>query len=91
MQFELNEPFKLAIESQDSKNLRLVVLAGDEEAVCHQTNGKTLKKFLIEPDATLFKGRLQLHKMNDHMTVLVKEQVVGHILVVDFEAVLDKL
>ncbi|MEE1944437.1 hypothetical protein VRU48_04910 [Pedobacter sp. KR3-3] len=91
MQFGLDEPFKLAIESEDGKNLRLVVLTGDEEWVCHKTNGKTLKKFLTEPDSTLFKGRLQLHKMNDHITVLVKEQAIGHILVVDFEAVLHKL
>lgn len=91
MQFSLGESFKLAIESEDGKNLRLIVLADGEEWICRKTDSKTLKNFLAYPHSTLFKGRLKLHKMQEHIAVIAKERVAGHILVVDFEAVLGKL
>lgn len=91
MLFSLDELCSLAIESEEGKKLRLVVLREGEEWVCRQTNSKTLRNFLATPHSALFKGRLQLHKIQEYLAVVVKERVLGHVLVVDFEAVLGKL
>lgn len=58
---KLSERHSLGIEIEN-KRLRLIVLAGNEELVCHKTTVSELKRFLMHDKVRLFKGRLQLNK-----------------------------
>jgi hypothetical protein len=67
----LNASCFFNIEPQ-SAGLRLIVFNGDTEWVCHKVKDKDIKNFLQAEVAHLFKGRLQLIKNQDNISVQVK-------------------
>lgn len=62
---------------KDGSNLRLVVHQHNEEWVCRKETQKVIGEFLSQEEARIFKGRLQLYKYKDEVSVEVKGSPVG--------------
>ena len=73
---QLTDQYTFAIERNDNR-LRLIVLDGINEWVCRKTTQKELNRFLLNNEAHLFKGRLQLDKTGDDIAVNVKGVDLG--------------
>ncbi len=58
---------------------RLVILKDNVEYVCRKEKISALHKFLQLPTAHIFKGRLQLAKNEDEITVIAKGERIGTI------------
>ena len=74
----LNDRHSLVIEISGRK-ARLVVYNNGVEKVCRRTTLKPLLEFVHAGENHLFKGRLQLFKNLEEITVLVKGEPVGEI------------
>jgi len=72
----LDHNYSLAFE-RDGNKVRLVVYQSGVENVCRKEVVKKLEKFTQLNEAHLFKGRLQLQKIETGITVIVKGQPVG--------------
>jgi len=66
------------------KKARLVVYNNGVENVCRKSTLKDLAVFMQSGENHLFKGRLQLHKVNSSINILVKGSKVGEIPVSGF-------
>ena len=80
----LNNTFTFAVEPYNGK-LRFVVSEQGKEYVCRIEGKKTIESFLQEENNSIFKGRLQLHKLNNEIAVEVKGEVVGNLSVSSFQ------
>ena len=70
----------LGIEKYDNR-VRLVIVQNANEKACRKEHLKTIQHFLTNTDSTLFKGRLQLRKHSDNLSVLLKGECIGQISV----------
>jgi hypothetical protein len=70
------------------QRLRLVVFKNDEEFVCRKESIKNLKMFLADENNRLFKGSLQLIKIENKICVLVKNEITGTITKAGFQKLL---
>lgn len=77
----------MLFEHQDKK-LRLVITDGNSELACRKETKSVLKHFLSSAQNQLFKGRLQLHKSDEALTVVLKGKPVGDINPHDLEKAL---
>ncbi len=59
------------------KKVRLAVSEQGVENVCRLETIKNLDKFAVSREEHLFKGRLQLHKDETGIKVIVKGEIVG--------------
>jgi hypothetical protein len=75
-QFTLNDQFVLSLEHQ-AKRIRLVVNKADEELACRIETVKNLNEFLVSEEQYLFKGRLQLIKHKDTISIILKGKPIG--------------
>ena len=89
MNYLLNHTTELSIEP-DNKKVRLVIYQDAEEWVCRKENISRIKEFLVQQEARLFKGRLQLHKIDQQINIEVKGDVIGCINVDHFISMLQK-
>jgi hypothetical protein len=71
------------------KRARLIIFRGDTELVCRKETFSNLVKFIRGPDATIFKGRLQLSKTDQYISIVVKGQIVGSITVNEFASIIN--
>jgi hypothetical protein len=76
--FQLSNDLSFGIEPYE-RGIRLIVFNGKEEWVCRKETRSNVNKFLSGPDASLFKGRLQLIKQSGAIGIEVKGVVVGKI------------
>lgn len=83
MKYLLDHRREFSIEP-DNKKVRLVIYQNAEELVCRKENLSRIKQFLMQKEARLFKGRLQLSKVDQEIHVEVKGEVVGIIQRDDF-------
>lgn len=81
MQFRLQDNHVLKIEPEKLRpsRVRLIVKQMGKELVCRKEGINQLLEFLYSKDEHLFKGRLQISKTNDQISIWVKEQNVGSI------------
>lgn len=86
----LKDKVAFAIEPFEKK-VRLVVYQNKQEWVCRKETIKHIETFLEKDEAYIFKGRLQLSKINSKIFVAVKKEVVGAIKQSEFESLLKKL
>ena len=84
----LNDQLSFTIE-QGEKRLRLIVLNGDEELVCHKATQAELQQFIKADKSHLFKGRLQLDKTGAHIGISVKNKTAGAIHLKEFQNLID--
>ena len=89
-QIILNEKYTLSFE-QSGKKIRLIISAADEELVCRKETLKNLKNFLLKDQFRLFKGRLQLNKLNDIIEVIMKNKPIAIVSAGNFEHVINNL
>jgi hypothetical protein len=75
---KLNGQLSLGMEPF-TRGLRLMVFDRDEIWVCHKVRVKVLKDFIRADAGHLFKGRLQLDKAGDTISVSVKGKKAGSI------------
>jgi len=80
---KLNDQLSFAV-GRENKRLRLIVFDGSHELVCHKASKTELEYFIKAETAHLFKGRLQLDKSDNHITIHVKGTVMGIIEQDDF-------
>jgi hypothetical protein len=89
MKYLLDHMIEFSLES-DNKRVRLVIYKNAEEWVCRKENISRIKEFLLQHEARLFKGRLQLSKVGEKIYVEVKGEVVGIIQHDDFAKMIDQ-
>lgn len=81
---KLNDQLSFSVE-QEEKRLRLIVSNDQEELVCHKSNRNEIERFFRTENNHLFKGRLQLGKNGNHISIIVKDKIAGVINLVEFE------
>ncbi len=74
----LNETHFFTIE-HDGKTVRLIVTYGTNELVCRKETMSRLNRFCIERDSRIFKGRLQLIKIDKTISIEIKGSIIGKI------------
>ena len=84
---QLNDAFTFAVEAHNGK-LRFVVYEHNSEVVCRIERRKAIELFLQSTTASIFKGRLQLHKQNHEIAVEVKGEVIGSMQLSSFQQML---
>jgi len=87
---KLDNGYDLVIEST-CKKARLVVYNNGVENVCRKSTLKNVAAFMQSGENHLFKGRLQLHKVNGSITIMVKGSKVGEISIPGFLDYLQQL
>ena len=75
---KLNETQWLAIQPFN-KRLRLIVYNNGMEEVCRKEYTRNLRRFLLDDEPRLFKGRLQLLRGDLGINVMVKGCLIGTI------------
>lgn len=83
----LDNKFTFSVEPYNGK-LRFVVNEHGREYACRVERKKAIESFLLADTARIFKGRLQLHKERKEITVEIKGEVVGTILLSSFKKML---
>ncbi|WP_175633221.1 hypothetical protein [Pedobacter ghigonis] len=86
----LQNNLKLSFEKLPH-TIRVIISKNNEEWVCKKERLRKLLEFVNIDEAHIFKGRLQLIKMNDHITLQVKNENISTILTKTFIEVLNKL
>jgi hypothetical protein len=86
----INNGLNLGIE-RDEKKVRLVVLDNKKELACRKETFDNLHKFIVANHAHAFKGRLQLFKQDEHISVEVKGEKLGSVAASTFGNCLSKL
>jgi len=84
----LTQNYTFGIEPVTNRRFRLIVYKDGEELVCRKENLQQLQQFLNTDEAKAFKGRLQLYKHNNDVTVEVKGQLIGTLHAADIKACL---
>lgn len=74
----LNEKHFFTIEP-DGKKVRLIVTDGTNELVCRKETMNRLIRFCTEEDSRIFKGRLQLIKIDKTISIEIKGSIIGTI------------
>ena len=77
MHLKLNHNYSLCFEPHLANGVRLIVFNGDDEWVCRKETLRNLAKFMAAGEGHIFKGRLQIYKNDDVVTVEVKGQRIG--------------
>ncbi|MCR8557938.1 hypothetical protein KXD93_09810 [Mucilaginibacter sp. BJC16-A38] len=85
----LNSGYTFALENLEKK-ARLVVYNNGVENVCHKSTLKSLVQFIQSGDNHLFRGRLQFHKDEVGINIMVKGNIVGEISLPKFTNYLQK-
>ena len=80
--------YTLAIEPYEKLRVRLIVFKNGEEYVCRKESQYKLKQFLALDEGRAFKGRLQLVKCGDNISIEVKGEVLGIVTAVQLEKLL---
>ncbi len=80
----LNKSLTLSVEPYNGQ-LRFVVNEAGREWICRIERKKAIDAFLQRESGSIFKGRLQLHKLKNEIAVEVKGEVVGNISVSSFQ------
>jgi hypothetical protein len=81
----LSDQLSFSVE-QEERRLRLIVFNGDVELVCHKADRAKIQRFIMADKSHLFKGRLQLDKTRNHISISVKGQIAGVIGLSEFES-----
>lgn len=89
-QLILNSKYVLVFEPSGSK-IRIVVLDGGLESVCRKETLKNLTRFLVSEEIKIFKGRLQLRKINNAIEIIVKGKPIAIISSASLERILNNL
>lgn len=80
---QLDHKLSFAVEPYKRK-LRFIVYENKREFVCRIEARNEIEQFLQLKEGRIFKGRLQLHKMNNSINVEVKDKHIGCISVDHF-------
>lgn len=89
-QLTLDKHFSLLFEPL-GKRLKLIIGKADEEIACRKETIKNLENFLQSDESTIFKGRVQFHKINEEIEIILKTKPIAKILAADFKQVLNNL
>lgn len=88
--FNLQNDLKFSFEKLPH-TIRLIISKNDEEWVCRKEKLKKLFEFAEVDNEHLFKGRLQLFKLEDKVDIKFKNESIGTVLKVDFIQTLNRL
>ncbi len=80
---------EFAIEPYKKKQ-RLVVTDQGNEWVCRIESTRNLEQFLQQDQASIFKGRLRLHKDNNEINVEVKGNTVLQLTTLNFRKMMER-
>lgn len=86
----LENNLKLSFEKLPH-TVRLIISKNNDEWVCRKEKLKNLFSFLEKDKVHIFKGRLQLFKLNDRIDIQVKNIVIATISEESFEKALKNL
>ena len=74
----INKELDFGME-RDERKLRLIVLDNKIELACRKETFGNLQRFIDADDAHAFKGRLQLYKHHNNISVELKGEKLGTI------------
>lgn len=83
----LNDEYSLTLEDH-GKGVRFVVAKNDNGFICRKEKKSTVYKFFQTSAIHLFKGRLQLDKQDDIITISAEGKVIGTADVEEFQTAL---
>jgi hypothetical protein len=86
----LKDGLHLLIERYE-KRVRLVIATDETELVCRKESFKNLEQFLQSGQGHIFKGRLQLYKDMNEVSVEIKGEILGKIPAIQLEKHLSAL
>jgi hypothetical protein len=86
----LNNRLSLSVEPHNSK-LRFVVHENGNESVCRIEGKSSIQQFLASDEARIFKGRLQLYKYKNEISVEVKGEPAGILSKKEFAELLSQV
>lgn len=87
---DLENDLKLSFEKL-SHTIRLIISKNNEEWVCKKETFKKLLEFVNIDQAHVFKGRLQLIKIDDRITIQIKNEHISNISATTFKEALNSL
>lgn len=90
MKYTLNRNSEFVVEPNNGK-IRFVVHENGNESVCRIEGKKSIELFLASSEARIFKGRLQLYKYKNEITVEVKGEPIGILSAKEFEELLNRI
>lgn len=85
---QLDNKLSFAVEPYKRK-LRFIVYENKSEFVCRIEAIDEIKQFLQLNEARIFKGRLQLHKVNSNINVEAKGKKIGSVTVQQLQQLID--
>jgi S-adenosylmethionine hydrolase len=86
---KLNNMLSFSVVPHNGK-LRFVVHENGNESVCRIEGKKSIQQFLGSEEARIFKGRLQLAKYKNEITVEVKGEPIAILSAKEFEELLNR-
>jgi hypothetical protein len=75
----------------NNKKIRLILTEGDIELACRKETLSNLRSFIRSDQESLFKGRLQLHRQDNAITITLKGQPAGVVTIAAFNKALNTL
>lgn len=84
IQFPLSHLHNLIIENLDHQ-IRLIIIENEKEAACRKETFRKLEQFILLPEGSIFKGRVQLLKHGNRIEILMKNTHIGSIQALDLQ------
>lgn len=80
----------IQLKSEPHKTkLRLIVLQNKKELACRIETYNNLDQFLQTKEARIFKGRLQLQKVNEEINIELKKEIIKTISVLELKQMIN--
>ena len=84
IQFPLSHLDTLIIENIDHQ-IRLIIIENEKEAACRKEKLRKLEQFILLPEGSIFKVRIQLLKQGNRIDILMKNIHIGSIQALDLQ------
>ncbi len=86
----MQQALQIQLKSEPYKaKVRLVVMQDKKELACRIETFKNLAAFLQTKEARIFKGRLQLQKVNDEVNIELKNETIKTIPVLELRQMIN--
>ena len=75
---KLNEVYSLNVEL-GRLFIRFIILKNEQEYYCRKIRKSIFLKMLKSKEQQIFKGRIQLHRLNNYYKIIAKNETLGNV------------